>query len=223
MTEAITVTSIQVGSPRQLGTPGAGESQQRPWRSTIFKHPVPGPVWLSRTGLDGDSQVAPTHGGPEMAVLAYAQTHYRRWQAELQRHDITAGGFGENFTIQGQDETGVCLGDVYAVGGAIVQVSQPRTPCWKLARRWRQADLVERVLASGRHGWFFRVLQEGYVSPGQCLALRDRPLPTWPMARVSAIKHGRELDPAGAAELACCELLAPDCRAAMAKLAEAAP
>ncbi len=222
MTQPITVTSIQVGLPRDWGTPDAADALDRPWRSAIFKQPVSGPVWLSRTGLDGDSQVAPTHGGPEMAVLAYAQAHYPRWQAELQRHDTAVGGFGENFTVRGQDETDVCLGDVYAVGDAIVQVSQPRTPCWKLARRWRQADLVERVLATGRHGWFFRVLEEGHVSPGQCLALRDRPLPAWSMARVGAIKHGREVDSAGAAELAYCEMLAPDCRAAMAKLARAA-
>ena len=219
MAEQFELLSIGVGQPRVMDAEG---SEDRAWTSAICKQPVTGPVWVGRTNVAGDRQAAPQHGGSEMAVLAYGAGHYERWWAELARADMGHGAFGENFTIRGQDEADVCLGDVYAVGGAIVQVSQPRTPCWKLARRWRQADLVERVLATGRHGWFFRVLQEGYVSPGQCLALRDRPLPAWSMARVGAIKHGREADCAGAAELACCEMLAPGCRAAMAKLARAA-
>lgn len=109
---------------------------------------------------------------------------------------------------------------MYAVGSARLQVSQPRTPCWKLERRWGVPGLVERVIETGRHGWFFRVLAEGVVEPGQPLVRLDHPLPGWSIAAVGAIKHGREHDPRGAAELARCELLAPACREAMAKLAE---
>jgi MOSC domain-containing protein YiiM len=219
MSESIKLLSIQVGCPRLVACGGDERTASERWESAIWKVPVAGPVWVTRTNVVGDHQVAPQHGGPEMAVLAYGAEHYDRWRTEMGRDDIGPGGFGENFTIAGLDEEIVCLGDIYTVGSVRLQVAQPRTPCWKLERRWNQPGLVERVLATGRHGWFFRVLTEGEVVAGQRLRRIDRPLPAWPIARVAAIKHRRQHDPDAAAELAACELLAPDCRAALAKLA----
>lgn len=120
-------------------------------------------------------------GGPEKAVLAYAADHYPLWRSELEPLELPYGTFGENFTIAGLTEETVCIGDIYIIGGAIVQISQPRQPCWKLARRWQVKDLVIRVPANGRTGWYFRVLKEGYIEQGVPVILLDRPYPQWPI------------------------------------------
>lgn len=172
------LVSIQVGQPAEYGREGAPDPLDQPWRSGIFKAPVQGPVWLGRTHLAGDGQAdRRVHGGPEQAVLAYAAQHYPLWRAELGIPEMDYGAFGENFTIDGLDEETVCLGDIYRIGAARVQVSQPRYPCWKLARRWHRNDLVARVLRTGRSGWYFRVLEEGWVEAGLAVRRLERPTP----------------------------------------------
>lgn len=148
------------------------------------------PVWLGKTNLVGDGQAdLKLHGGPDKAVLAYVAEHYSFWRKEL-RLDLQYGAFGENFTISGLTENEVCIGDVYAVGEAVVQVSQPRQPCSKLARRWKMDDLVQRVHTSGRTGWYFRVLKEGYVEGELPITLLERPFPKWTVFRAYEVRFG---------------------------------
>src|SRR5262245_41369925 len=174
------ILSLQVGQPRNLGTEGASDPMDQPWTSAIFKEPVEGPVYLSATGLAGDAQVdIPDHGGVEMAVLGYSAEHYPIWRAELEQPKLAYGAFGENFTISRLDEEQVCIGDVYVVGDARIQVSMPRRPCWKLARRFRRNDMIERVHETGWGGWYHRVLQPGHVERGSFVVLEDRPWPQW--------------------------------------------
>jgi MOSC domain-containing protein YiiM len=157
---------------------------------------------LGQTNLVGDGQAAVgIHGGPDKAVLGYAASHYPLWRLELEWPDLSFGAFAENFTLDGLSEETVCLGDVYAVGEAVVQVSQPRSPCWKIARRWQRPDLTERVEATGRTGWYHRVLQEGAVEAGQPVTLVERPFPEWNVRRVAATARNRKAEPAAAAEL----------------------
>ena len=222
------LVSIQVGLPRWHGRPGADDPMDRPWETGFFKQVVEGPRWLGRTNLVGDGQAdLVNHGGPDKAVLCYAASHYPGWRAELERPDPSAssgqvlphGAFGENFTIEGLTEETVCVGDSYRVGEAIVQVSQPRQPCWKLAWRWRMKELTALVERSGRTGWYVRVLDEGEVCAGQPLKLLERPYPEWTVARASQVMRGRRQDPEAAGALAACELLAASWRD---RLAEAA-
>jgi MOSC domain-containing protein YiiM len=191
--------SIQVGLPAAHRDP----DEPKAWRTAFWKAPVDGPVWLGKTNLVGDGQAAfGIHGGPDKAVLGYAASHYPMWRAELEWPDLAFGAFAENFTLDGLSEQTVCLGDVYAVGGeAVVQVSQPRSPCWKIARRWRRPDLTERVEATGRTGWYHRVLHEGAVEAGQPVMLLERPFPQWSIARVANTARDRKAQPAAAAEL----------------------
>ncbi len=204
-----TLISIQVGLPRKVGDPNASDPMDQPWETAFFKEPVEGPVWLSRTSLAGDGQAdRKSHGGPDKAVLAYAASHYPLWRAELQRLDLPYGAFGENFTIDGFTEEDVCIGDVYAIGEVLVQVSQPRQPCWKIARRWRIRELTARVLETRRTGWYLRVLQEGYVQPGLAVTLLERPFPQWPIARALEVLRHRGRDPETAMALAACPALA---------------
>lgn len=185
------LVSIQVALPREHGRADAERAMERTWSTAFFKEPVPGPVFLARTNLDGDRQADPEHhGGPDKAVLAYAASHYPLWRDELGR-ELPHGGFGENFTVDGADESTVCIGDVYAVGEARVQVSQPRIPCWKIARRWGIRDLSARVQRTRRTGWYLRVLVEGHVQAGDEIVLLDRPHPDWPVLRASDVLYAR--------------------------------
>ncbi|NCJ07685.1 MOSC domain-containing protein [Synechococcales cyanobacterium C] len=204
------ILSIQVGLPKQFGAEGATDPMDRPWTTGFFKEPIAGTIHLGKTNLVGDGQAdLVLHGGPEKAVLAYAASHYPHWQQELGLSNFPYGAFGENFTILGQTEAEVCIGDIFAVGEAQIQVSQPREPCWKLARRWRMKDLPKRVIKTGRSGWYFRVLSEGLVESGLPLLLLDRPLPQWSIAQVN---HAFYQEKKPCAELAACPLLASSWR-----------
>lgn len=204
------LASIQVGLPRPCGTDGAADPMDRPWTTGFWKQPVVGLVRLGVTNLEGDGQADLVHhGGPDKAVLAYSADHYVAWRGELGLPDLPFGAFGENFTIEGLTEADVCLGDTWIVGNETrVQVSQPRQPCWKLARRWRIKDLALQVQETGRTGWYLRVLTEGVVAAGMPLRLVARPHPAWPVARANRVMHRDKDDLRSAAALAAVPTLA---------------
>jgi len=212
------VVTIQVGLPKTLGTDDAPDPMDRTWFTGFYKEPIAGEVWLSRTNLAGDGQAdLKNHGGVDKAVLAYSAEHYDYWRSHLQLPELPPGAFGENFTVQGQTEAEVCIGDIYTIGAAKVQVSQPRQPCWKLARRWRIEDLALQVKANGRSGWYLRVLQEGSVQPGQEMTLCDRPHPEWTIARANHIMHHEIHNKNATAALASCPLLSQNWREKLLK------
>ncbi|HXM55290.1 MAG TPA: MOSC domain-containing protein [Candidatus Dormibacteraeota bacterium] len=215
------VLSIHVGGPRYVEPTGDGAPWDRRWRTSFFRRPVAGPVRALRESLDGD-RVADrrVHGGPDMAILAYSGDHYPFWRAELGLAEMGDGGFGENLTVSGQDEETVCIGDVYALGEAVLQVSQHRGPCYKIAWRWRRLDLLDRVIDNGRHGWYLRVLREGPIEAGQELRLVERPHPEWTVRRAADVYRMRKRRRDEAGDLARCEALAPDARAKLRRAAE---
>ncbi|MCY4010045.1 MAG: MOSC domain-containing protein [Anaerolineaceae bacterium] len=186
--EAGYLNSIQVGLPTEHPAGGIAE---KPWQSGIRKAEVRGPIWLGRENLRGDGQHnRKVHGGPDRALLSYAAAHYVDWAAELGEQlpvGFAPGAFGENFTVSGLDEGTVCLGDVYVIGGAEIEVSQPRLPCANLARRWQLPELPRWVEESGRGGWYARVLREGEVQAGQLILRKARPHPDWTIRRLTAI------------------------------------
>lgn len=209
----VNLLSIQVGLPRQLGVAGAADPTERPWTTGFFKEPIVGPVHVGKTNLIGDGQADLTvHGGPDKAVLAYAAEHYPVWQAELGIKTLGYGAFGENFTIAGQSEETVAIGDTYALGPVRLQVSQPRQPCWKLARRWRRPDLPGRVQKTGWGGWYFRVLAEGVVEAGLPVVLLERPYPRWTVLAANDIMYRRNRDQQAIADLANCPALSVEWR-----------
>jgi MOSC domain-containing protein YiiM len=208
-----TVISIQVGLPQTFGSEGATDQMHRTWFTGFFKKPIEGDIWLSTTNLAGDGQAdRKNHGGLDKAVLAYSADHYDYWRSHLNYPDLPYGAFGENFTVQGQTEAEVCIGDIYAIGDVRVQVSQPRQPCWKLSRRWQIEDLALQVKANGRSGWYCRVLQEGILWSGLVMTLRDRPYPQWTVSRANQIMHYDHHDQEAALELAQCPLLSQNWR-----------
>ncbi len=122
---------------------------------------------LRATDLDGDRQAdLSVHGGPNKAVYGYASEHYNYWRAELPQEELPWGAFGENFTTEGMLETSLSMGDQYRVGGAVVRVTTPRLPCFKLAAKFRRDDMIEQFPHSGYSGFYFSVVEEGEVVAG---------------------------------------------------------
>jgi MOSC domain-containing protein YiiM len=194
----------------QIGKTQTYTDDQGTWETAFFKVPVSGPVFVEATGLEGDSQTNKKHhGGPEKAVLVYSADHYPQWKEELGRK-LPYGGFAENLTVCGLNETTVCIGDTYRIGEVQLQVTQARVPCSKIPRRWGMPDLLERVLETGRFGWYCRVLQEGQVEAGLPVALIERPYPDWSAARAFEAYTQRRVLQSAAQELASLELLSED-------------
>jgi MOSC domain-containing protein YiiM len=160
----VKLVSVNVGMPRDAV-----------WRGEvvhtgIFKDAVPGPVALRGHHLDGDAQAdLRVHGGADKAVYGYPSEHYGFWCDWLGVDALPFGAFGENLTTEGLREADVCIGDRFRIGGAVLEVSQPRIPCHKLALRHGRADLPKHFLASGRSGFYFRILAAGMLAAGDAI------------------------------------------------------
>ena len=177
--------------------------------TAIDKRPVSSTQYLEEHRFRKDQQGDTTHhGGVEKAVHHYAADHYPVWQqelADLPVQNLDEGGFGENLSTLGLTEENVAIGDIFELGDAVIQVSQPRQPCWKLNERFNLPDMAQRVQASGRTGWYYRVIQPGWVQPDDPLRRITRPQPLWTVARVIRALYHERLEAeelAGLAELA---------------------
>jgi MOSC domain-containing protein YiiM len=202
------IVSLQVGLPRVIETNDTRTLSGQTWTTGFFKLPVTNPVWLGKLNLHGDAQAdLQNHGGLDKAVNVYPIEHYAYWTQTLPLKNLPSGAFGENFTTDGLLENEVCIGDTFEVGDSLVQVSQPRQPCWKLARRWDVRDLAMQFQETGRTGWYLRVLREGFVKPEDQFVLVDRPYPQWTIAAANLIMHHQKKDIDAARELANCPTL----------------
>lgn len=147
-------------------------------RTAIYKNPVETGLYLSTLHFEGDGQAdLQHHGGADKAVCVYPSEHLTHFEKELGIL-FNPGAFGENLTTKGMLETQLCIGDIYRLGDAFVQVSQPRQPCFKLSVKFNLPTLPLLVQTTGYTGFYFRVLQEGFVSPQSVLQLEQRePMP----------------------------------------------
>ena len=163
--------------------------------SAFVKTARQGPVAVMRLGLDGDEQAdLSVHGGAEKAVYAYAAQHYPQWAQqfpELAAH-FTGGAMGENLTVSGLEESAICVGDVHQAGSALLQVCQPRQPCFKFALRHNNKFLPKAMVKNGFAGWYYRVLRVGQLQAGDALTLHARPNPDFPFTRlIQIVYHGK--------------------------------
>ncbi|MGO1332177.1 MOSC domain-containing protein, partial [Cellulosimicrobium funkei] len=166
------------------------------------KRPRLGPVAVGTEGLEGDAQAdRRVHGGPEKAVCVYPVEHYAAWRDELGA-DLPPGAFGENLLTRGLTEDDLLLGDVLALGTATLQVSMPRRPCYKLAAVHGLVDLPDRVQASGRTGWYLRVLTPGTVRAGATAVVVGRPARSATVREVNRVMNLDRDDLPAAAALA---------------------
>lgn len=176
---AASVTELRIGVPAPLGPQGAP--------SSINRKRVEGRVKALPLGFVGDRVGDPVHhGGLDKAIHAYSCAHYPIWQRDFPETaaHFTLGAFGENLAVEGLTERDLCIGDVFTLGSARLQVSQARQPCWKLNIRFERRDMSRLVQDSGRTGWYFRVLDPGEIGAGDEFARIARPNPSWPLDRV---------------------------------------
>jgi MOSC domain-containing protein YiiM len=163
------IVSVNVGLPRQVVW------KDTPVWTAIFKEPVQGPVKVSPLNLDGDRQADLTvHGGVHKAVYGYPVEHYEYWSKELPDVSFGWGKFGENLTIDGLSEDTLHIGDRLRIGSAVLMVSQPRMPCFKLAIRFERDDMIKRFLNSRRSGFYFSVVEEGEICAGSKIEILSR-------------------------------------------------
>lgn len=157
--------SVNVSLPKTVSIKG------RTYSTGIYKEAVSGRVHLGGLNLAGDGQGdLKNHGGEYQAVYCYPHEHYAYWANQLARDDFAYGQFGENFTTRGLLEDEVCIGDTFRIGGAIIQVTQPRVPCYKLANKMGITGFDKTFLRANRSGFYVRVLEEGDVGAGDSIA-----------------------------------------------------
>jgi len=176
--------SVNVGLPREI------VHQGRVVSTGIFKEPVAGPVLLRHLNLDGDRQAdLRVHGGADKAAYLYPFEHYAYWAAETGRGDFVYGQFGENFTATGLLEDDVSIGDVLQIGAARVQVSQPRSPCFKLGIRMDDDGFPARFAAANRTGFYLRALEQGRVQAGDAIQLLERAADSMSVRDIFFLRH----------------------------------
>jgi MOSC domain-containing protein YiiM len=163
------IVSVNVGAPRVVQWAG------RQVETAIWKEPVRGRVALAGVNLAGDGQAdRRVHGGADKAVYAYAVEDYRWWESEL-GEPVLPGTFGENLTTTGVVLAAAVVGEVWSIGSALLAVTQPRLPCFKLGIRMGDASFVSRFDEAGRHGVYLRVVAEGDIGAGDPVELVSRP------------------------------------------------
>ncbi len=189
------IVSLNVGQPKPVEVVSAA-GERGMVLTAIFKAPVEGRVALRGYNLDGDRQADLTvHGGPNKAVYAYASEHYLYWHDQLPGVELPYGMFGENLTTAGWTEENVQIGDTFRIGTAVLQVSQPRMPCFKLGIRFNRADIVKRFWHSGLSGIYFSVVEEGEMGAGDAMERIDPAQDSVSVADVVRMYRGDEADP----------------------------
>lgn len=187
----------------QVGAITTHEYEGRDVPTGFFKHQAEGPRLLGRLGFEGDQQAdLKAHGGPDKAALIYPWEHYAYWsrllgqepgqelgQARGQSQELGPAFMGENLTVEGLTEEAACIGDVYRLGEALVQVSQPRVPCFKVNIRSGRPDMLQLAMDSLYTGYYVRVLEEGRVAAGDRFTLVRRPAGAPTVAWANQIRH----------------------------------
>lgn len=182
------ILSVNIGKPQQI------HFKNKEVSTGIFKQPVHRSLFLSGLNFEGDGQADLVHhGGREKAVCVYPYEHYPFWEKELNK-PLPYGAFGENLTIQGLLEADVCIGDIFQLGEATVQVSQPRQPCYKLSVKYDSPDMPLKVQETGYTGFYFRVLQEGVVPAAAALSRISRHPKAVTVSYANRIMHHEKED-----------------------------
>ena len=184
--------------------------------SAIQKRPQEGPVQIHAEGLVPDEQAdRRVHGGPEMALHLYPLDHHDWWRGEIGASPLLdePGGFGSNLAVAGLTEDQVHIGDRFLCGTALIEVSQPRQPCWKIEHRFDHKGMVAQIIQTGRCGWYFRVIEPGEVAAGESLERVSIGAAEWSVARVFRALVAGKATPEELAALADLAPLSPKLRA----------
>ncbi|WP_235847654.1 MOSC domain-containing protein [Paenibacillus tuaregi] len=211
MNQQFEIVSVNTGKVQPL------MNHSKPANSAIVKQPTKEELFLSELNLQGDEQADLVfHGGVDKALCVYSFDHYPFWEKEFDI-DLPLGAFGENLTVKGLTEEQVCIGDTFQWGEAVVQVSQPRRPCYKISARYNIPQFTLKVTNTGYTGFYLRVLKQGMVSAGEALVRLQRHDAGITIAEVNRITLHDKLDLEGAKRLVDLEILADSWRDSLAK------
>jgi MOSC domain-containing protein YiiM len=184
------VVSVNVGLPRDVAW------QDRTVRTAVWKTPVTGRIVARRLNLDGDGQGdLRGHGGVNRAILVYQLDSYRYWARTLGRSDLVAGNFGENLTVEGLADDEVCIGDRYRIGGAVLEVSQPRDTCYRVGIRLQNPQMAALLVVHRRPGFYCRVIAEGEIGAGDAIEKLAAGPERMTVAEVDALLYSAEHPP----------------------------
>ncbi len=211
------VVSVNVGLPQDVTWQG------RTVRTAVWKTPVEGRIFAGRLNLDGDGQAdLQAHGGEQRALLVYQLESYRYWASHLGRSDLVAGNFGENLTVEGLADNEVCIGDRFRIGGAVVEISQPRDTCYRVGIRLRHPEIPALLVAHRRPGFYFRIIQEGEIGAGDRIEkVADGP-ERMTVAEIDALLYSAEHPPDALRRAMRIPALSKDWQGSMQALLEAA-
>ncbi|CUI02202.1 6-N-hydroxylaminopurine resistance protein [Leisingera aquaemixtae] len=198
------VLALSVARPVEI------EYGSRKISTGFYKSAVEGPRMVRETNIDGDQQADLTvHGGPHKAVYAFPAEHYEFYQNQLGQSGYAFGHFGENLTTEGMLETEVRIGDRYQIGEALLEVSQPRSPCFKFGIRMGVREAIKTCLASARTGFYFRVISEGSVEAGDAIELAHRDNGAPSVTAVHNLYYHEKLNEESLVQAVGCQALAP--------------
>ncbi|UJF32427.1 MOSC domain-containing protein [Paenibacillus hexagrammi] len=205
------IVSVNVGIPQSIIYQG------KELETGIYKSQVSSSLRLTKTQLEGDGQAdLVNHGGPDKAICVYAKEHFAYWESKL-GCELHPGAFGENLTVTGLLEDVVCIGDIFQIGDAVVQVSQPRQPCHKLAKRYDVQDLPVQVQNTGFTGYYFRVLKEGNIPAQPTIRLTQKDPAGITVANANQIKYHDKANAEGIRSILAVEALSQSWRQSFEK------
>ncbi|UQZ83623.1 6-N-hydroxylaminopurine resistance protein [Paenibacillus konkukensis] len=208
---AMQLLSLNVGKPIVIDYNG------KPVETGIYKQPTEHAVYLSAVQLEGDGQAdRVNHGGEDKALCVYSAGRYGYWRERLNL-ELPYGAFGENFTVSGMLEQEVHIGDIFQLGETVVQISQPRQPCFKLGKKHNEPTLPMQVQETGYSGYYFRVLETGYVQQGQSFKLVQRDAAGISIAEANRVKYHDKRDWDAINALLSVEALSDSWRASLQK------
>ncbi|SET05724.1 MOSC domain-containing protein YiiM [Salinibacillus kushneri] len=184
--------SINVGKVETL------QYGEKTLKTAMRKQPITGPAYINKVGFVADQQEFKKHGGTEKALCLYPSEHYSYWRDILQGIEVHTSLFGENLSSIGITEDNTHIGDIFKFGETVIQVTEPRTPCHKIATRYNVPDLERKMRDKGNTGFLLRVLEEGYVNPDDTLQLIETDAHEVP---VSFVNHVKFFDPKNPAKI----------------------
>lgn len=206
--ESVFVEQVRIGKLKSFTQKVGDNNVMQTFKSPLMKKRIKGNVWLTQTHIIGDDGIDDKKLIRDKALFAYAFENYSYWEKELSPSSFHVGQMGENLVINGINEYNVFIGDTFQLGEAIIQVSQPRLPCWRLAYHVGDFHFAKKVKNSGHTGWHFRVLKEGYIKEKTKLKLIDRPYAQWSVAMCNELLHTDNYDLNVIYDLTKCHLLA---------------
>jgi len=180
-----------------IGTSTTFQWNGKEEQTGIFKYPVDKPLFLGKTDVAKDTVIdRKHHAGVHKACYLFSADHYTYWKGKYPDLEWDWGMFGENLTIQGMDESLIRIGDVYKIGSALVQVSQPREPCYKLGIRFKDQSIVREFISYGYPGTYVRILVEGDVQREDELELMEQSKNPLTVKQIYELLFAKKKDPA---------------------------